>query len=166
MIRKLKKFDWIYIAVGTAFVICGLFLPKSGRMALLDVAFDVMLVWGIVIYLLLKVRKADSSIRKKMYIYIICGFLGVFAIFHTTNIARDVVSGPHTISLGRVTVSQIQGIRGIAFLHYYLNGEDSAGNRYRIEISADEYKQLKTKNVAVVTYYEHTKRLYSLGTAK
>lgn len=163
MRQKIKKFDVVYIIVVLVFAIGGLCLPKSGQLALLDVAFDNILLWGLAVYLFLKVKKLGNGIRKNLYVYIICAVLGIFGIFSTRNLIMDVILGPKVIELHHVNKSQLQGIKGIAFLHYYLQGNDSEGKKYKIEISADEYMRVGTSQTVVITYYENTKRLYKFG---
>lgn len=160
---KFKKFDGVYIAVGVVVLLIGLFLPKSGHMALLDVAFDDILIWAIVVYFAIKVRKFTGGIKENWYLYIMCLGLGVFVVFTTTGLIRDFITGPQVIKLENVKLSKLQGAKGLASMHYYLEGTDIGKNEYKIEISGDEYSNLGTVSTIVVTYYENTNRLYEIG---
>lgn len=164
--KKLKKFDLVYIIIGVAFLIGGLFLPKSGRFALLDVAVNNLIIWGIFIYIFIKVRKFSGGIKKNLYLYVVCLFLALFSLWSTKDLAMDLISGPKVITLHDVNLSKRQGTKGLVSLHYYLNGSDSKGNNHRIEISGWDYTNINKMDTIVITYYENTNRLYDVGAAK
>ena len=166
LLKKLKKFDLVYIIVGVAFLIGGLFLPKSGRFALLDVAVDNLIIGGIVVYIFIKVRKFSGGIKQNLYIYAICLFLALFSLWKTKDLAMDLISGPKVITLYNVNLSKLQGTKGLVSLHYYLNGSDLEGNDYRIEISGWDYTNISKPDTLIITYYENTDRLYEMGGAK
>lgn len=164
--KKQKKFDLVYIIIGVAFAIGGLFLPKSGRFALLDVAANNLIVWGIFIYMFLKVRKFSGGIKKNLYIYAVCLFLAVFSLLSTKSLVMDLISGPKVITLNNVNLSKRQGAKGLVSLHYYLNGSDLEGNNHTIEISDRDYTNINRTDTLVITYYENTDRLYDIGAAR
>lgn len=160
---KIKKFDGIYISIAVLIVIAGLFLPKSGHLALLDVAFDTILFWAVTIYIVIKVRKIRGRIKENWYIYLLCLLFMVFSLWMTKNVVVDVIKGPQVIELQNIHVSKLQGTKGLSSLHYYMNGEDAEGKAYKIEISGQQYSSMSTRKTAVITYYENTKRFYGFG---
>lgn len=160
---NLKKFDIIYITIGVAFVIIGLFLPKSGKLALVDVACDSVLLWGIVIYLFLKIKKLSGGLRKNYSLYIVCLGVCIFSGFITKDLVMDLIEGPQRIELYKSEITKLQGVKGMASLHYYLEGEDVEGNSYKLEISADDYANIDASGPVIVNYYKNTERLYDVG---
>jgi hypothetical protein len=163
LLKKLKKFDWVYTSVGVALSIVALFLPKSGRFALLDVAVDNLIIWGIVVYVFLKVRKLSGGIKQNLFVYVVWLFLVLFSLCTTKNFVMDIISGPKAITLYNVNLSMLQGTKGLISLHYYLNGSDSEGKHHRIEISSWDYNNFNRPDSFTITYYENTDRLYEMG---
>lgn len=141
-------------------VVSGLFLPKLGKFALVDVAFDNTVVRVLAIYIFLKVRKLDDGIKKNVYGYIVCGILIVVSVWFTKNLVSDIMSGPEQILLYNIEVTKNQGSKGVISLHYYLEGVDSQGTRYKIEISSDDYSKMASSDTLVIKHYKNTRRLY------
>jgi hypothetical protein len=164
--NKVKAFDLLYISIVIVFILCALFMPKTGKLALLDVAFNSFILWSIALYLFLKVRKLGGGIRKNLYVYAVCLILFLMGAWNAKNLALDLFSGPQEIVLYNVKVSKRQGSKGITSLHYYLDGEDEDGNRLRIEISGDDYTKIGETDNVLLTYYKNAKRLYKLGGAR
>ena len=170
--KKLKIFDILYIVGVVVFVLLSLFMPKAGELALLHVTFNNFTLWGILIYLVVKVRKFNGGWRKNFYVYLICLFLGIFSIWSTKDLVMDLVSGVQEVELYNVKVSEIQGPKGLILHHYYVDGNDAVGNRYRIEISGNDYEKLNSrynyrnlnsKDSVVLTIYKYTEKLYQIG---
>ena len=166
LLKKIKKFDLVFIIIGAAFAIMSLFLPKSGRFALLDVTVDNLIIWGILIYMFLKVRKFSGGIKNNLYLYAVCLFLALFCLWMTKDLAMDLIAGPKVITLYNVKLSKLQGTKGLASLHYYINGSDLEGNDYKIEISGSDYTNINKTDTLVITYYENTDKLYEVGATK
>lgn len=159
---NIKKYDGIIIIVGIIMIFLALFMPKSGNLALFDVAMDTIICWGIV--LLIAIGLKENRGKKKKVIAIIVGvlFLG-FSLWTTKNIVMDFFLGPKKVTLYHTKMSESKGRRGIISQHYYIEGYDSIGNKYKLEVSADEYWNTNLTNEVVVLYYENTKRLYAFG---
>ncbi len=166
MRQKIKKFDLVFVFLGVAFVVCALFLPKSGKFALLDVAADCIILLGIAIYLFLKIRKLNGGIKKNLYVFVVSLLFALFGLLSTKSMVMDAISGPKEIELHNVHLSKLQGIKGIITLNYYLQGSDSEGKDYEIEISSDVYYHWRKTETIDITYYKNTKRLYELGGGK
>lgn len=75
----------------------------------------------------------------------------------------DLITGPKVVTLYNSSLSKLQGTKGLSSLHYYLNGQDSEGNNYKIEISGRDYTRIGRQDSITVTYYENTDRLYDIG---
>lgn len=164
-IKKIKTFDWIYILVLLVVVISGVFIPKAGKLALLDVAIDGIILWGIFIYLIMKVKKLKGGLRKNIYLYGICLVLGLFSLWNTNNFVMDLFLGPQQIKLYDIDLESRKSYKGIIGLHYYIRGIDEYGDRKIIQISVNDYNYIKrnTTDTIVFTYYKNTNRLYELG---
>lgn len=164
-IKKIKTFDWVYISALLVIVIAGVFMPKTGKLAMVDVAIDGIILWGIFVYLVLKIKKLKGGIRKNIYLYVVSLVLFLFSLWNTKNLVLDLVSGPKQIQLHDIVIENRQSYRGLIGLHYYLRGTDENGDRHIIEISGSDYNFMKgnTVDTMVLTYYENTDRLYELG---
>lgn len=162
---KFKKFDFIYIIAAVIFAITGFLLPKSGRFALVDVAFDNLLIWGIIVYIVLKIRKLDGGVKKNLYVYAVCLCLGLFAMWITKDLVADLIIGPQTVELHDFEKSTRQGGKGLASQHYYLEGNDAEENEYKLEMSGEEYDNMPDENSIVVSYYKNTKRLIAINSS-
>ena len=148
-------FFWVYII--------GLLLPKTGNLCLVDEFFNVFTVGIVCVYIVFKIcttPKAESFAKRilKIMVVMVCVmFFGYFA----KNIVVDLVEGKQEIYLVDLEMSKYQGYSGINSLHYYMTGTDEEGNRMRLEISADDYSVLKTKDKVKVVYYKYTNRVVS-----
>ncbi len=164
-IKKIKTFDWVYIVTFLVFVISGVFMPKTGKLAMVDVAIDGIILWGIFVYLILKIKKLKGGIRKNIYLYLVSLVLALFSLWNTKNFVIDLVLGPQEIKLYDIDIEKRQSYRGIIGLHYYIRGIDENGDRHIIEISGNDYNFIKgnTVDTMVLTCYENTDRLYELG---
>ncbi|MBE6052872.1 MAG: hypothetical protein E7212_03005 [Clostridium sartagoforme] len=164
-IKKVKTFDWVYISALLVIVIAGVFMPKTGKLAMVDVAIDGIILWGIFIYLILKIKKNKGGLKKNIYLYLVSLVLGFFSLLNTKNFVFDLVLGPQEIKLYDISIENRQSFRGIIGLHYYIRGTDENGDRHIIEISGSDYNFMRgnTVDTMVLTYYENTDRLYELG---
>lgn len=164
-IKKVKTFDLVYISALLVIVIAGVFMPKTGKLAMVDVAIDGIILWGIFVYLVLKIKKLKGCIRKNIYLYVVSLVLVLFSLWNTKNLVFDLVLGPQEIKLYNIGIENRQSYIGIIGLHYYLRGTDENGDRHIIEISGSDYNFMKgnTVDTMVLTYYENTDRLYELG---
>lgn len=164
-IKKIKAFDWIYVSAFLVFVISGVFMPKTGKLALVDVAIDGIILWGISVYLILKIKKFKIGLRKNIFLYLVCLVFFLFSLWNTKNFVVDLVLGPQQTQLYDIGIEKRQSAKGIIGLHYYLKGTDENGDRHTIEISGSDYNRMKvnTSDSIVFTYYKNTNRLYKLG---
>ncbi len=163
--KKIKKLDWVYISAFLVFVISGVFMPKTGNLALVDIAIDGIILWGISVYLILKIKKFKIGLRKNIFLYLVCLVFCLFSLWNTKNFVLDLVLGPQQIKLYDIGIEKRQNYKGIIGLHYYLKGTDENGNKHTIEISGDDYNYIKvnTTDTIVFTSYINTERLYKLG---
>ena len=164
-IKKIEIFDWIYVSAFLVFVISGVFMPKAGKLALVDVAIDSINLCGISVYLILKIKKFKIGLRKNIFLYLVCLVFGLSSLWNTKNFVLDLVLGPQKIQLYDIGIEKRQSAKGIIGLHYYLKGTDENGDRHTIEISGSDYNRMKvnTSDSIVFTYYKNTNRLYKLG---
>lgn len=167
MLKKVKKYDLIFWVIALILAVGSVFIPKTGKTALIDSFVKLLFLWCIVIYVWIKVLKIKQDIKKVIIVYIICSAVTIFGIWESKNLITDFITGPKEITLYDATVMQYTGNKGFISLHYYLSGYDSEGNRYMIQISSDDYDIIATgKQQITITYYENIKRLYKLGGAK
>lgn len=164
-IKKIEIFDWIYVSAFLVFVISGVFMPKAGKLALVDVAIDSINLCGISVYLILKIKKFKIGLRKNIFLYLVCLVFCLSSLWNTKNFVLDLVLGPQKTQLYNIGIEKRQSAKGIIGLHYYLKGTDENGDRHTIEISGSDYNRMKvnTSDSIVFTYYKNTNRLYKLG---
>lgn len=160
--KKIKKFDIIYILIYGAFLVCSLFIPKTGRLALLDVAMDTINLLGVVVYLLLKIRKSKGVSGNKIYTYVVFLFLGLLCIWSVKNFAIDLVSEPKVVELHNLELSSSRATKVYILSHYYVKGIDPDGDSHRIEISKSDCTYISAVESVTIKYYENTNRLYEI----
>ena len=141
-------------------------LPKSGDLVLLDEVFDVFIVviiLGYIIYKSIYAIKNKPNSKKGFIIFIIILCLGV-AVFFSKNLILDVINEPSEIRLYDYKVTKRASGRILDF-QYYVDGEDSNGNRYMMEISSDDANKISRKNsdYVYVKYYKNTERVVSIN---
>ena len=163
MLKKIKSYDVVFIVLAAILAVGGLFIPKTGKTALLDSLSEVLFIWCIVVYVWVKTLKIKKNDGKPAIMYVVCVAAVLFSIWLSKDFVMDLVSGPKVTTLSGITVTKHNGSNGIFSLHYYLNGYDPEGNKHMIEISADDYEKISSRREITITYYEHIRRLYKLG---
>ncbi len=158
--ERIKKFDIVYILIYFAFFLCSLFLPKTGKLALLDVAMDTINFLGVVVYLFLKSRKFKGVSRRRIYAYVVFLFLCLFCTWSIWGLAVDLVSGPKVVELHNLELSSRRPNKIYISPRYYVKGVDADGNSYSIEISKSDCTHIATLQSVTIKYYENTTRLY------
>nr|WP_303182166.1 hypothetical protein [Lachnoclostridium phocaeense] len=136
-------------------------MPKTGVLIMVDELCDVLAIWTVCIYVIVKIIKSRGKISgsvKVARILVIAACVMIGVLF-TRSTALDLVSGPETTQLTDIQVSRSQAHTSIFSLHYYLTGTDSQGERVRLEISGDDYTRLSGSNSVTVEYYRHTGRI-------
>lgn len=161
MKRKIQTYEIILCVFVLAVVAAGLLMPKTGAYVIVDEICDVLAVWTVCIYVIVKIvqsRGRFSGPVKVVRILVIAACV-VISVLFTGNTALDLVSGPVTTQLTDIQVSRSQAHTGIFSLHYYLTGTDSQGERVRLEISGDDYRRLSGSSSVTVEYYKYTGRM-------
>lgn len=164
ILDKIKLGDTICYVLFLIFIIISCITPKTGKYVLVDELFEVLLVWMVCIYVVVKILrspKAKSSYQKTARIFVIVGCT-VISIWWAKNMVLDAVNGTEKVHLFDTSVSQYQGPSGIISRHYYLEGTDENGEKMSVEISGKEYEKLLYAQSVVVEYYRYTDRIVKL----
>ena len=159
--RKIQTYEIILCIFVLAVVAAGLLMPKTGSLVMIDEICDIVAVWTVCIYVIVRIiqsrgRFPASAKAARILVIAACVVIGVL---FTGSTALDLVSGPETARLTDIQVSRSQAHTGIFSLHYYLTGTDSRGERVRLEISGDDYTRLSGSSSVTVEYYRHTGRI-------
>lgn len=161
MKRKIQTYEIILCIFVLAVVVAGLLMPKTGPLVMIDEICDVLAVWTVCIYVIVRIIQSRGKFPtsvKAARILVIAACVGIGVLF-TRSTALDLVSGAETIQLTDIQVSRSQGHTGIFSHHYYLTGTDSQGERVRLEISGDDCTRLSGSSSVTVEYYRHTGRI-------
>ena len=159
--RKIQTYEIILCIFVLAVVAAGLLMPKTGSLVMIDEICDIVAVWTVCIYVIVRIIQSRGRIQasvKAVRILVIAACV-VIGVLFTRSTALDLVSGPVTAQLTDIQVSRSQAHTGIFSLHYYLTGTDSRGERVRLEISGDDYTRLSGSSSVTVEYYRHTGRI-------
>ena len=159
--RKIQTYEIILCIFVLAVVAAGLLMPKTGSLVMIDEICDIVAVWTVCIYVIVRIIQSRGRFQasvKAVRILVIAACV-VIGVLFTRSTALDLVSGPETAQLTDIQVSRFQAHTGIFSLHYYLTGTDSRGERVRLEISGDDYTRLSGSSSVTVEYYRHTGRI-------
>ena len=159
--RKIQNYEIILCIFVLAVVAAGLLMPKTGSLVMIDEICDIVAVWTVCIYVIVRIIQSRGRFQasvKAVRILVIAACV-VIGVLFTGSTALDLVSGPETAQLTDIQVSRSQAHTGIFSLHYYLTGTDSRGERVRLEISGDDYTRLSGSSSVTVEYYRHTGRI-------
>lgn len=159
--RKIQTYEIILCIFVLAVVAAGLLMPKTGPLVMIDEICDIVAVWTVCIYVIVRIIQSRGRFQasvKAVRILVIAACV-VIGVLFTRSTALDLVSGPVTAQLTDIQVSRSQAHTGIFSLHYYLTGTDSRGERVRLEISGDDYTRLSGSSSVTVEYYRHTGRI-------
>ena len=159
--RKIQTYEIILCIFVLAVVAAGLLMPKTGSLVMIDEICDIVAVWTVCIYVIVRIIQSRGRFQasvKAARILVIAACV-VIGVLFTRSTALDLVSGPVTAQLTDIQVSRSQAHTGIFSLHYYLTGTDSRGERVRLEISGDDYTRLSGSSSVTVEYYRHTGRI-------
>ena len=159
--RKIQTYEIILCIFVLAVVAAGLLMPKTGSLVMIDEICDIVAVWTVCIYVIVRIIQSRGRFQasvKAVRILVIAACV-VIGVLFTRSTALDLVSGPETAQLTDIQVSRSQAHTGIFSLHYYLTGTDSRGERVRLEISGDDYTRLPGSSSVTVEYYRHTGRI-------
>ena len=156
--RKIQTYEIILCIFVLAVVAAGLLMPKTGSLVMIDEICDIVAVWTVCIYVIVRIIQSRGRFQasvKAVRILVIAACV-VIGVLFTGSTALDLVSGAQ---LTDIQVSRSQAHTGIFSLHYYLTGTDSRGERVRLEISGDDYTRLSGSSSVTVEYYRHTGRI-------
>lgn len=159
--RKIQTYEIILCIFVLAVVAAGLLMPKTGSLVMIDEICDIVAVWTVCIYVIVRIIQSRGRFQasvKAARILVIAACVAIGVLF-TGSTALDLVSGPEMAQLTDIQVSRSQAHTGIFSLHYYLTGTDSRGERVRLEISGDDYTRLSGSSSVTVEYYRHTGRI-------
>lgn len=159
--RKIQTYEIILCIFVLAVVSAGLLMPKTGPLVMIDEICDIVAVWTVCIYVIVRIIQSRGRFQasvKAVRILVIAACV-VIGVLFTGSTALDLVSSPETAQLTDIQVSRSQAHTGIFSLHYYLTGTDSRGERVRLEISGDDYTRLSGSSSVTVEYYRHTGRI-------
>lgn len=165
MKRNKKKTEMIILVISAIVLIISLLLPVSGKFALVDELFDVLVLVCIIFYAMFELfntNKLKEKISKGIKIVVIVVCI-LFIGFLSKNLVLDVISEPKSVVLHNVATSSYQGYTGIFSSHYYVEGYDSNYNKHKIEISHSDFSRLSNKETINVDYFENTGRALSVS---
>lgn len=160
----MKKIPRLYIllsVIAVAALIGVILVPETGSLTLLNEVFSILLM-GIVTAMLIKALPAVFKAKKAFDILLVLSVvvvIGAVTCYKTFNTIRDFAAGPEQITVLNCDVDRQGGTKGIFSLNYYLQGEDSTGEKYRFKISASDYETLKGVDEVSVFCYKNTGRL-------
>ena len=163
--KNRKKSETIILIIGAIILVVGLLIPASGKLALLDELFGVLVIVCFIAYALLAVFNSENikgKMTKPIKILILAACVIIVGLF-SKDLAFDLISGPEQTVLQDLTTSQYQGYTGIFSSHYYIEGYDSDNNRIKIEVSKDDFMKMSSSKSATVKYFKNTGRALSLS---
>lgn len=149
--RKIQTYEIILCIFVLAMVAAGLLMPKTGSLVMIDEICDIVAVWTVCIYVIVRIIQSRGRFQasvKAVRILVIAACVVIGVLFTGS-----------TAQLTDIQVSRSQAHTGIFSLHYYLTGTDSRGERVRLEISGDDYTRLSGSSSVTVEYYRHTGRI-------
>ena len=142
MKRKIQTYEIILCIFVLAVVAAGLLMPKTGPLVMIDEICDIVAVWTVCIYVIVRIilsRGRFQASVKAARILVIAACV-VIGVLFTGSTALDLVSGPETARLTDIQVSRSQAHTGL-------------------EISGDDYTRLSGSSSVTVEYYRHTGRI-------
>lgn len=159
--RKIKNHEIVLCILVLAVIAAGLLLPETGNLALLDELCDVVVIWIVCIYVIVRVLRNRTALpfsgrAAGAAAVIVC--IAV-ALWFSKDIGLDLAAGPQTATLTDIQLSKAQAHTGIFSHHYYLTGSDNNGVTLRAEITGEEYSRLPQGGTVTIEYYEHTRRI-------
>lgn len=159
MMKKINKVEILLVILVLIVIAAGLLLPKTGELALLDELCNISVLWIVCVYVVVKVvRNKAAGKALGTGLVIVCFSL---ALWFSKDLVLDLLTGPQSVVLSDIQISESQGHTGIFSHHYYLTGSDHHETR-RFEISAKEYSRLKQGASVTVEVYKHTGRIVSV----
>ena len=159
--RKIQTYEIVLCIFVLCVIAVGLLMPKTGPLVMIDEICDVLAIWTVCIYVIMRIIRSRGAFSvsvkaARIFVIAVCVVIGVLFARST---ALDLVSGPETTQLTDIQVSRSQAYTGIFSLHYYLTGTDSQGERIRLEITGDDCARLSGSSSVTVEYYRHTGRI-------
>lgn len=151
-------FEKILFTVGAVGAAATLLLPASGSLVLLRELVGVIPVLSFGIWFL-KVTGMVCKHADRKNIFLIAGMAVLLLVYSGVKIGQtavDLAQGSRTMVLYHCDVETGIGTKGIFSLSYKLKGEDSAGKRYRLQISGSDLQALEGRDTVTVEYYVNT----------
>lgn len=157
---KMGTLETAGIIVGVILLVVKFFIPNAGRLALVDEAIKLCILWGILFYLVLKLINIRGGIRSKLGLCIVPLIIFLINVLGTSHLIKDLISGPQDIGLSNVKVYKSEKMGSFLSTEYYLEGYDEEGNKHRIEITKDHSKKVFVGDEAELKYFKNTGKLY------
>lgn len=158
---KTKKFNFknlIWIIAGIILIL-GYATPNSGKHALLDELFNILIFWMTFCYFACSVIK--NKVKSLLIILLIVIFV-LFNIFLTSRVVLDVAMGTSYIEISNIKLTKKISSRLVSTT-YYVEGIDSQGNTHIFLISKDDASRLNHSNEILIEYYPYTERVYKIS---
>ncbi len=139
-------------------------IPEIGEYTLLNELFSII---GMIAVIVMLVKALVTLIRSKEIMKILPSIIatlviGLIMCSTSINTIKDVSSGPEWITISNCKLEKRSTSSGIYSLRYYLKGNDSKGNTYRLRISGKEYDILNGKDELSVLCYKNTGRIVEI----
>ena len=115
--RKIQTYEIILCIFVLAVVAAGLLMPKTGSLVMIDEICDIVAVWTVCIYVIVRIIQSRGRFQasvKAVRILVIAACV-VIGVLFTGSTALDLVSGPETAQLTDIQVSRSQAHTGIFF---------------------------------------------------
>lgn len=160
MKRGIRSWEIILCVLVLAVIVAGLFLPKTGSFVMVDEICDVLVVWIVCAYVIVRIARSKgnfpASVKAARGIVVaVCVCIGVWFAW---SVVLDLVSGPESVTLSEIQTGKSRP-HSVFSQHYYLKGTDSRGETLQMEISGEDYTRLSGCSTVTVAYYRNTGRI-------
>ena len=160
MKRGIRSWEIILCVLVLAVSVAGLFLPKTGSFVMVDEICDVLVVWIVCAYVIVRIARSKgnfpASVKAARGIVVaVCVGIGVW---FARSVVLDLVSGPESVTLSEIQTGKSRA-HSVFTQHYYLKGTDSLGETLRMEISGEDYTRLSGCSSVTAAYYRNTGRI-------
>lgn len=160
MKRGIRSCEIILCVLVLAVIVAGLFLPKTGPFVMVDEICDVLVIWSVCVYVIVRIirSKGKYSVSVKAARGIVVAVCVIVGIWFARSVVLDLVSGPESVTLSEIQTRKSRA-HSVFPQHYYLTGKDSRGEALRMEISSEDYTRLSGCSSVTVAYYRNTGRI-------
>ncbi len=160
----MKKFIKTLIMIAGVACVIMLLIPQVGPWVMVEELMGTLMMLCVVIGccgLLITEKEKRRNLKGILWTGLVLIFFGWCVTSNIKDIVLDMVSGTETVVLYNCQAAKQSSYKGIVGLHYYLNGENMEGEKYRLEISGNACEELEGRSTVTVTCYKHVGRVVS-----